>query len=341
MTPRNVISLSLGAMLLTACSLGSNGSPLAGPAVPFGRQHSHVRSAVTSIVIPGNSCCVIAVDRPMRQIYVSSAVNLSGNNTTVVDAKTFSVIDSVSGFGGANNVDSSTHNVWLAGLYSGEVEAYSGRTHSQVATISLGYCPIGSWVDPKRRYAWVSAQCGSGSDPVWAINADTYAVIAGPIHTGGVMNPITPANPITGRLYINNSSGTFEINPHTFAVSPTSFGVVLNFDQSTNLLYARITDGLNIVTGWSEKITKTLSLPYTPYYVAVDSSLNHIYTGSGADGVIEVREGTTGSLLGTIKLTGVTIINVGADYASGGAGHIYAAGSSGSSTYLYDLRDTF
>lgn len=341
MTPRNVISLSLGAMLLAACSVGSNGSPLAGSPMPLGGQHSQARHAVTAIVIPGNSCCVIAVDRPIHQIYVSSTVNLSGNNTTVVDGKTFSVIDTVSGFGGANNVDSKTHNVWLAGLYSGEVEVYSGLTHSPVSTVSLGYCPIGSWVDARRRYAWVSAQCGSGSDPVWAINADTYAVIAGPIHTGGVMNPITPANPITGRLYINNSSGTFEINPHSFEVSPTSFGVVLNFDQVTNLLYARITNGLNIVTGWSEKITKTLSLPYTPSYVAVDSSLNHIYTGSGSNGAIEVREGTTGTLLGTITLKGVTIYNVGADYASGGVGHIYAAGISGSNFYLYDLRDKY
>ena len=98
-----------------------------------------------------------------------------------------SILTTVNGFGGANNADSKTHNVWLPGLYAGDVEVYSGSTLSEVTTVSLSDCPITSWVDAKRRYAWVAAQCGSYNDPVWAINADTYAVVAGPIGSGGVM----------------------------------------------------------------------------------------------------------------------------------------------------------
>ncbi|MBV8067841.1 MAG: hypothetical protein JO113_07680 [Candidatus Eremiobacteraeota bacterium] len=264
-------------------------------------------------------------------------MNLSGNNTTVVDGKTFSVVDSVSGFGGANNVDATTHNVWLAGLKAGNVEVYSGLMHSAITTVSLHFCPIGSWVDSTHRYAWVSAQCGGGSDPVWAINADNYKIVAGPIRTGGVMNPITPVNPVTGRLYGNNSRKTFEVNPHTFHLSRTSFGVVYNVDAATNLLYAQVADGLNIVGGANEKIKKRLALSYNPSYVGVNSALNHIYIGSGQD-FIEVREGNTGKLLGTITINGTNILSVGADSTRG---RIYAAGVSGSNYYLYEIADRY
>ncbi|MBV8197783.1 MAG: hypothetical protein JO263_06595 [Candidatus Eremiobacteraeota bacterium] len=267
---------------------------------------------------------------------MSSGVNLSGNHTTVVDGKTLAVLATVKGFGGANNADSLTHDVWLPGLYSGKVDVYSGRSLSSVAKVSLGYCPIGSWIDSKRRHAWVAAQCGGGSDPVWAIDADTYKVIAGPIHTGGVMSPMTPVNPVTGRLYGSNSRKNFEIDPKTFRLKRISFGVVLNVDEATNLLYARITNGLNIVAGWSERVTKAVALSYTPSYVGVNTALNHIYVGSGQD-FIEVREGNTGLLLGTIMLNGAQIQSVGTRMRK----HVYATGVSGGYYYLYEMADTF
>jgi hypothetical protein len=340
MTLRDVVCLGLGAAALAACSSGGNGSSLAGPTLPSSAQHSQVRNATKHLRIRGGSCCEIAIDPRLDQIYVSQGVNLSGNHTTVINGKTFSVVAHVKGFGGALNVDSKTHNVWLAGLYAGNVEVYSGLTHSPVTTVSLGYCPVGSWVDAKRRYAWVSAQCGSGSDPVWAIDASTYAVVAGPIHTGGVMGPTT-VNPATGRFYVSNTSGSYEIDPgNKFAITPTSFGVAFNVDGDTNLIYAQITNGLNIVAGSSDKIEKTLSLSYTPDFVGVNSSLNHIYIGSSGQDFVEVREGDTGNLLGTVTLNGVKVYSVAGDYA-GGAGHIYVAGASGSHDYLYQVTDTY
>lgn len=342
MTRRNVVCLALGVISLAACSLGRDASPLAGSTVPYSDKHSQVQIPSKQLMIPGDSCCTVAIDYGLNQIYVSSPVNLSGNNTTVVNAKTFSVVARVSGYGGAQNVDAKTHNVWLPGLYSGQVEVYSGSTLSPVTTVSLGYCPIGSRVDATRRYAWISAQCGGGNDPVWAINADTYAIVAGPIGTGGVMNPVNSVNPRTGRFYGNNSVGNFEINPKTFKLSPTSFGYVLNLDSRTNLIYASITNGLNIVAGGSEKVIKTVSLSYTPAFVGVDESLNHIYTGSG-NNVIEVREGNNGNLLGSVSLpTGVTLgaNTVGAIYTKG-VGYILAAGGAGSGDYLYVRTDTY
>jgi hypothetical protein len=340
MTLRNRICLGLGAAALAACSSGGNGSSFAGPTLPSSAQHSQVRDATKQLRIAGGSCCEIAIDANLNKIYVSQGVNLSGNHTTVIDGKTFSIVARVNGFGGALKVDSKTHNVWLAGLYAGNVEVYSGLTDSPVTTVSLGYCPVGSWVDSQRRYAWVSAQCGSGSDPVWAINADTYAVVAGPIGTHGVMGQTT-VNSRTGRFYVNNTSGNYEVDPSkNFALTPTSFGVAFNVDARANLIYAQINNGLNIVNGSTERINKTLKLSYTPDFVGVDGVLNHIYIGSSGQDFVEVREGGTGNLLGTVTLSGVKVYSVAGDY-TGGTGHIYVAGASGGYDHLYEVSDTY
>ncbi len=338
---RKAFCLGVAAASLAACGSGANESSfLTTPSAALRAQHSKAPNATKRIRMPASDCCDIAIDQRLNQIYVSSAVRLSGNHTTVVDGDTFSIIGEVHGFGGANNVDSKTDNVWLPGLYSGKVKVYSGLKHSSITAVSLGYCPVGSWVDAKRRYAWISAQCGSGSDPVWAIDADTYDIVAGPIGTGGVMGQTT-VNPVTGRFYVNNSSGSYEINPSKdFAITPTSFGVAFNVDTGANLIYAQITNGLNIVDGYSQKISQTVSLSYTPSFVGVNAPLHHIYTGSSGQNFIEVREDDTGKLLGTVTLSGVKVYSAAGDY-TGGVGYIYVYGASGTTYYLYRITDTY
>jgi hypothetical protein len=169
------------------------------------------------------------------------------------------------------------------------------------------------------------------------VNADTYGVVAGPIGTGGVMGP-TVLNPVTGKLYLENSAGNFEVNPKTFTVSPTSIGFVLGVDNITNVLYAAVSNGLNVVNGGNEKIQRTIALTFTPTYIAEDPYLNHIYLSAGQNS-IEVREGTAGALLKTITFSrGTTIYSLGADPKRA---RIYATGASGGNIYLYELRDTF
>ena len=214
---------------------------------------------------------------------------------------------------------------------------YSRVTESQLATVSLGGCPDSSVVDSVRRYAWVAAQCGGGNDPVFAVNADTDAIVAGPIGTGGVMGPIT-LNPVNGKLYVLNSVGTFEVNPTTFALSATSFGVVLGGDNLTRLLYARVASGLNIVNAVSEKVVETVSLPYAPAFMGVNPNLNHIYVSPG-NNTIEVREGNNGNLLQTITLpAGVNVLTLGANLQNS---QIYATGFAGGAYYLYEIKDTY
>lgn len=346
----NLMSACLTAVLLAACGANSGLSPTSSvPTVPQSVEYPHAQNAARSLqsVLPdsrkqiriaGDSCCYIAVDPALNHIYVSSGINLSGNHTTVVEGgSSLSIVATVAGFGGANNVDSKTHNVWLPGLYAGNVEVYSGSTLSEVQSVSLGACPITSWVDGSRRYAWVAAQCGSDNDPVWAINADTYAVVAGPIGSGGVMGGVSVLNPATGKYYFNDSAGNFEVNPSaSFTLSPTSFGLALGANRITNVLYAQATNGLNIVDGRSEKIEKTVHLSYTPGFMGVNPHLNHVYLSAGRNS-IQVREGTAGKLLRTIKFAlGIRIGALGADREHA---FIYAIGLSGSNYYLYQITD--
>jgi hypothetical protein len=324
-----------GATLLAACGGVSDGISPTTSAVAHDARYRP--AAINQIQIAQDSCCDIAVDAALDHIYVSTGGNLSGNHTTVVDGAAFAIVAKVNGFGGAYNVDYKKHNVWLPGLYSGKVEVYSGVSDRKVATVSLGACPVSAWVDGKRRYAWVAAQCGSGDDPVWAVNADTDAIVAGPIGTGGVMGP-TVLNPVTGKFYVNNSSGNFEINPVTFGVSATTFGLALGVDSTTDVLYAQAVNGLNIVDGGSEIVQKTVKLPYTPSIFGVNGHLNHIYLSAGQN-VIEIREGTAGKLLKTITLAaGTGIVSLGADQRRA---RIYAGGISGSNGYLYEIDDTY
>jgi DNA-binding beta-propeller fold protein YncE len=88
----------------------------------------------------------------------------------------------------------------------------TGSTFSIITTASLGYCPVSSSVDSSRRYAWIAVQCGAGNDPVWAIDTDTYAVVAGPIGTGGIMS-LAIVNPESGKLYVTSLSGDFVVDP--------------------------------------------------------------------------------------------------------------------------------
>jgi len=79
---------------------------------------------------------------------------------------------------------------------------------------TVDFCPGETTFDCNMRRIWAAAQCGAQNDPVFVFDADTFALIAGPIGTGGVMGPIV-ANPFTGKLYVTASGVSKEVNPTT------------------------------------------------------------------------------------------------------------------------------
>lgn len=334
----SVVSFLFFVVALPACTGGGTTSLSPGRAVSMLPARPSAPSGMHTLFIPANSCCTLAVDQLLNRIYVSRTGDPAGSNTTIVDGPTLTVIKLVPKFGGAHNVDAKTRDVWFAGLYAGNAEVYSGRTDSVIAKVSLGACPTDSWVDTTRRHVWISAQCGSGSDPVWAVNADTHAVVAGPIRTGGVMG-WTVVNRATGKFYVNNTSGNYAIDPVHFAKKRTAFGVAYAVDARTNLVYAVAqSDALNIVDGRNDKVVQNVPLSHAAAVVAVNQERNHVYL-AGGENFIEVRDATTGALVKTISMPASdAVVSLAADAKRA---RIYAGVASGGNDYLYELHDDY
>jgi len=221
---------------------------------------------------------------------------------TVIDGHTLGVVTTFSNPGGALNgisVDLQNDNFWTTNLFGGQILTYSSA-NTQIFANTVGFCPDGTSFDCKRRRIWAGAQCGAGNDPLFVFDADTFAMIAGPIGTGGVMGVIR-ANPVTGKLYVTEGGVSKEVDPTTFAVTTTSFGNVEAIDSVTNRLFAADGSNLQIVNGATDTVFKTVTLGYTPGDMAVNNALAHMYLTNQAANAIEVRS-EPGVLLGTFSL---------------------------------------
>ncbi len=278
-----------------------------------------------------------AVNPTLNRIYISGGGN--GNpETQVIDGNTFSQITVATGW--YSSVDLTNNNFWTANVYSGTVTVWNNN-NSSLGNISLGYCPMEVSVDATHRVAWVGAQCGPGNDPLWAINADTHAIIAGPISSGGVQGSIV-VNPITGRLYIDPSAGSRRVNPSTFAVTANSFGAVVAVNASANLLYAQSSSTtLQIINGAPdpEVVLTNIALPFPiggP--VGVNPALNRIYVGNGASNNIAILNATTGQSVGSFSL-GAGVTSVQGVIADATRNRVYAEVVSGGGYYLYVIQD--
>ena len=176
-------------------------------------------------------------------------------------------------------------------------------------TVPLSDCPINTTYDFFKNRLWAGAQCGGGNDPVFAIDANTFHVIAGPIGSGGVMGNII-ANGKNGRLYLTASGVSERVNPKTFAITSNSFGSVMAINTLTNRLYAASGNNLQIINGGPdpEVILTTIALGYTPASMGINTELNHLYVANSAGNGLEVRNASTGALIATFSLatSGVT-----------------------------------
>ena len=279
----------------------------------------------------------VSVNPNLNKIYLSGGYS-SAQQMVVVDGETLSATDE--GIGMGVDVDVTNNNYWSAGVYSRSVTVWSS-SNTVVTSIALADCPGQVSLDSPHGRAWAAAQCGDGNDPIWAINADTYAVIAGPIGSGGVQGPIL-VNPATERLYLAPSGGSRCVNPSTFAVTTNHFGTVLGVNTRSNLLYA-ITNGatLQIIDGAPdpEVILTNVALPFCcGSFIGVNPVLNRIYLGYSGSNKVAVLDGRTGHTLETITLPG-EITSVGSIAVDVSRSRVYALAQAGTATYLFVIGD--
>ncbi len=294
---------------------------------------------VTNFPIPSSSACAVAVNPYLNKIYVSGGAE-GGQNVTVIDGITFAQM-TVGAGSGVFSVDTANDQYWAGTVYGGNAIVRDGVTDETVTNIRLGYCPHEADVDFAHRRVWVGAQCGGGNDPVWAIDADTFAIIAGPIGTGGVLGPIL-VNPATGRLYVWTSGGSKRVNPPTFTVTANAFGQVVGANPVSNRLYVYSGSTLQIIDGAPdpELIVASVPLSFTPnagYNIGVNTALNQIYIGCNTDNTLYTIDGASGAELGSVSLG--TGISIGATAVDSTNGRIYVVVYGTSGPQLFVLED--
>ncbi len=287
--------------------------------------------------IPVSSGSLAAVNPALNRIYISAGDNNSPQ-TLVIDGVTFNQITVLAGWGAG--VDLDNNDVWTANVYAGTVTPWNSSDVS-LGSVQLADCPIAIGVDSPHRVVWVGAQCGGGNDPLWAIDADTDAIIDGPISSGGVQGPVL-VNPATGLVYIAPSGVPEEINPTNFAVTSTAFGPVLAVNAAVNLLYAPNSGtNLQIINGtYPETVLTNVALPFSfSPNIGVNPVLNRIYAGNSGSNTVVILNATTGQYEGSISL-GAGVTSVQAVLADDVRSRVYATAIVGGSPMLYVIQDS-
>jgi hypothetical protein len=246
------------------------------------------QNVLAKIPIPATSADgQVVVNKVLNRIYVSGGFS-SGGTLTVIDGKTLTVLTTLSNSNGVS-WDVTNDNFWTTNFDTGQVLTYSGSTNAQLSATATGFCPGETAFDCKNRRFWVGAQCGAGNDPVFVFDADTFALIAGPIATGGTLGPIV-VDPLNGRLHVQSGGVSKEVNPTTFAVTSTALGTVLASDEHKSKLFATSGNNLQIISSGTDNIDYTIALSYTPgNQMAVNNALRHLYLLNPAGRKVEVR----------------------------------------------------
>jgi DNA-binding beta-propeller fold protein YncE len=229
----------------------------------------------------------------------------------VIDGVTFAKTEV--GIGHGPSVDNKTNRYWAAGVDENSVIVRDGTTNEIIATVAIpgGVCPIRTNYDFLNNRVWTSARCSGGNDPIFAIDARSFEIIAGtPIYSGGKVAGII-SNGANGRVYFADQEGdsviSKRIDPTTFAVTVNAFGSVKAINALTNTLYAIPSNSptdLQIIDGRPdpEIILKTVKLPYPPAGLGVNTAFDYLYVSNREGQSIEVRNSSTGALITTFSL---------------------------------------
>jgi DNA-binding beta-propeller fold protein YncE len=296
------------------------------------------------IAVPASAAQCVAVNPNLNKVYVSGGASAS-QQLVEISAANYQQI--VMGTGSCASVDTGTNHVWAAGVYDGSALVYDGSTRALIQAVPLGGCPVGIGYDSRNGRAWVGAQCGTGSDPTFAVDGRTYKIQTGPIRSGGVYwgNPI--ANPATGKAYFGATTtgppASLSIDPNNgFVQTVEPFGNVIAVDPVHNLLFALPQGGgpqLQILSGGpgAESIVRTVDLPFTAGALAVSPALGHLYVGDSQSNSIEVLNDTTGAPLASIPLgPGSSVIRMAADAKHN---RLYALVQTANGTQLVVIQD--
>jgi DNA-binding beta-propeller fold protein YncE len=252
----------------------------------------------------------VTLNRGLNKIYAAGRAH-DGQEMVVIDGVTFAKTEV--GLGLGPSVDNKTNRYWAASRSESSVIVRDGTTNGIIARVPIpgGQCPIHTNYDFFNNRVWTGARCNDGNDPIFAIDAESFEIIAGtPIDSGGIIRGII-SNGANGRIYFVDQEGgsliSKRIDPTTFAVTVNAFGSVKAINALTNTLYAIPSDSptdLQIIDGRPdpEIILRTVKLPYPPAGLGVNTAFDYLYVSNRDGQSIEVRNSSTGALITTFSL---------------------------------------
>jgi len=259
------------------------------------------QTILARIPVPLNPSSSVAVNARLNKIYVTGGTS-ARQDVFVIDGRSFKA--KRVGIGSGVSVDTATDNYWAASVAGGRAIVRRGSDNSEISRVpTTEGCAVSTAFDSRARRAWLTNQCGDNGDIVFVFDGDDFARLAGPIATGGVLEPAVVSS-ATGRLYIAVSGVSKRVNPETFLVTRNAFGIVKAADPVTGKLFAMSGHMLQIVNAIHDPEVMSVSadLGYTPAGLAVDFVLGHIYLSNPAQSSIEVRTISTAELLTTFSL---------------------------------------
>ncbi len=252
-----------------------------------------------------------------------------------VDGATFSQAEI--GVGSGLAVDPQNNKCWAATLAQGGIIVRSGKNDQEGVTFTIGSRPATVALDATHRLAWITGRRSANSDTndppsarLWAVDADSYRIVAGPIDYGEASDEPALVNPATGRYYHNG----YRADPHAFVPTTTSFCKVLAVYSAANLLYAVGSDGLlQILDGAPdpELVLTNVALPFPAREacVAVDPLRNRVLVGGLLSKQILVLEPHRGEVLDRVELNaGLNVTGVRGLAIDAGRNRLYAIATS-------------
>lgn len=300
-------------------------------------QPARGQTIVTNFAVPSGAWgkSTTAVNPALNKVYLSGGAS-SVEQIVVVDGVTYAQTSVGNGMGA--DVDVTNNNYWSGGTYSFNVTVWNSANTALTSPSTGGACTFSLSVDAPHRRVWTAGQC---TDSIYCFNADTYALVNGPISPGGVEGSIM-VNPVTGRAYFNASSVAKRVSS-TFVVTATAFGTVIGVNTASNLLYAANGATLQIINGAPdpEVVLTNVTLPFSfgNSVIGVNPALNRIYVGYAGTNLVGILNATTGQSITNLSLNaGVT--SVAQIVADASRNRAYVMAYKGSSAYLYVIQDT-
>ena len=196
--------------------------------------------------------------------------------------------------------------VYVARNGDGMVSVIAGATGTVLQTLTVGGSPVGIGANPQTGWLWVA---NDGGNAVTLVDADTDM-------TGNVVSPLpgvrqVAVNTTTNKIYVTTGvtnvyviDGDTDLASGPIAVGVTPDGIAVN--ESTNRIYISDSSGdFYVMDGTTDTVVVgPVTAGSQPQGVAVMESSNTIYIVDNIDNEVDVVDGTTDTLTGTVVLSG-------------------------------------